>query len=131
MDIPPPRPRNVLVVDDDRAILGTVSRILRDRFTVRVAEDSRAALDLVALLRPDLILLDLHIPGTDGLRILRELKRFDPDLKVVMISGDVRPESVRATLSDGAVGYLSKPFSVEDVETVVDHAMSLPERKPS
>ena len=131
MDTPETLRRNILVVDDDRAVLGAVSRILRDRYTVRLAEDAGAALDMVALLRPDLVLLDLHIPGTDGLAILRELTRFDPALKVVMVSGDVRPESISQALAGGAVAYLGKPFSVEEVTDAVDHAMSLSARRPS
>ena len=70
------------------------------------------------------------LAGT-GLAILRELTRFDPALKVVMVSGDVRPESISQALAGGAVAYLGKPFSVEEVTDAVDHAMSLSARRPS
>lgn len=119
-----PARKNILAIDDDSAVLGVVARLLRDRYEVRTAEDGRAALDLVALLRPDLVLLDVRFPGMDGLSILRELRRFDPDLKVLMLTGDMDIDTVRRAFAGGALGYLTKPFSPDEVDAMVDGALA-------
>ncbi len=124
MDPRGPSVKNVLVVDDDRAVLSVVSRMLTGRYAVRVAEDGTAALDLVALLRPDLILLDVDMPGMDGIAVLNELRTFDPNLRVVMLTGDVNPETFALALANGAAAYLTKPFTMADIDFAVGRALA-------
>lgn len=106
----------VLVVDDDfmvaRIHRGYVERLPGFR-VVGEAHTGAAALDAVTSLRPDLVLLDIHLPDVSGLQVLRAL-RADPDCQsdVLAITAARDVETVRAALHGGVVGYLVKPFSL-------------------
>lgn len=102
--------KNVLVVDDDPGVLEVVRGLLEDRYEVRTAQDGRTALLLACARRPDLVLLDVHFPVGDGLETLGELTRFDPDLQVVMLTGDDGIETAWRALMGGARAYVTKPF---------------------
>lgn len=118
------RPKSILVVDDDPGVLKVVRRALEGRYEVRTAEDGSTAVRLFCARRPDLVLLDVRFPDGDGLRILRELKTLDPNLSVVMLTGDSHLETVAHAFDDGATAYLTKPFALEDVENLVDYALT-------
>lgn len=120
--------KDVLVVDDDPGILRAVVRLLGPRFTVRTAGDPYTALRLAGARRPDLVLLDVHLAVGSGLEALRELTRFDPDLRVVMLSGDADPDTVDRAMRAGAVAYVTKPLMPDEVADMVDHAIALPHR---
>ncbi|MBI3566187.1 MAG: response regulator [Elusimicrobia bacterium] len=126
MDAPFAALKNVLVVDDDPGVLRVVARLLAGRFEVRTAEDADTALRMALAKRPDLVLMDVHFRGTDGMTALRELTRFDPDLRVVMLSGDHSPETVDQAMRCGAVAYVTKPVAADEVRDMVDHAIALP-----
>ncbi|HZE20611.1 MAG TPA: response regulator, partial [Desulfobaccales bacterium] len=103
-------PGTLLVVDDEPQILQVVSGILQDEgFEVLTAADGEAALKVVSEEAPDLVLLDIALPGRDGLEVLQELQRLYPFLPVVMISayGSVE-NAVRATRL-GAYDFIEKP----------------------
>lgn len=123
-----PLRKDVLVVDDDPAVLRVVARILGCRFAVRTAGDPETALRLASARRPDLVLLDLHFATGNGFEALRELTRFDPDLRVVVLSGDADPDAVDRALREGAVAYMTKPVMPDEVRDMVDHAIALPHR---
>ena len=100
----------VLVVDDTAANRRLVAALLSaEGFTVEGAEGGVQALEMVEKSPPDLILLDLQMPGMDGLTVLRELRKQWPDLPVVMQTahGDI-PSAVQA-MKRGAIDFLSKP----------------------
>lgn len=126
MDAPHAARKSVLVVDDDPGILQVVARLLEGRFEVRTAADTDTALRMTLAQRPDLVLMDVHFPGTDGLTAVRELTRFDPELRVVMLSGDQSPETVDHAMRNGAVAYVTKPITADEVRDMVDHAIALP-----
>jgi len=115
--------KNVLVVDDDPGVIRIMTQMLAGRYEVRTALDGRSALLLACARRPDLVLLDVQFPGENGLSILRELRRFDPDLRVVMLTGDEDPETFSRAINEGARAYVTKPFSLDSVQSVVEYAM--------
>ena len=106
----------VLVVDDDPTVSDVVRRYLeRAEYEVVLAADGQSALDAVHAQRPDLVVLDLMLPGIDGLEVCRRLRRDDPDLPVVMLTalGDEADRVVGLSL--GADDYVTKPFSPREL----------------
>ena len=106
----------VLVVDDDPTVSDVVRRYLeRAEYEVVLAADGQSALDAVHTQRPDLVVLDLMLPGIDGLEVCRRLRRDDPDLPVVMLTalGDEADRVVGLSL--GADDYVTKPFSPREL----------------
>jgi DNA-binding response OmpR family regulator len=106
----------VLVVDDDPTVSDVVRRYLeRAEYEVVLAADGQGALDAVHAQRPDLVVLDLMLPGIDGLEVCRRLRRDDPDLPVVMLTalGDEADRVVGLSL--GADDYVTKPFSPREL----------------
>src|SRR3954453_14292276 len=105
-----------LVVDDDPPVSDVVRRYLeRAEFEVTLAVDGQGALDAVAAQRPDLVVLDLMLPGLDGLEVCRRLRADDPQLPVVMLTalGDEADRVVGLSL--GADDYVTKPFSPREL----------------
>src|SRR4051812_32198314 len=108
--------QRVLVVDDDPTVSDVVRRYLeRAEFEVTLAVDGQGALDAVAAQRPDLVVLDLMLPGLDGLEVCRRLRDTDPHLPVVMLTalGDEADRVVGLSL--GADDYVTKPFSPREL----------------
>jgi two-component system, NtrC family, nitrogen regulation response regulator NtrX len=119
-------PGTLLVVDDEPQILQVVSGILQDEgFEVTTAPDGETALRLVAAEPPDLVLLDIALPGMDGLDVLQELQRQYPALPVVMISayGSVE-NAVRATRL-GAYDFIEKPPHADKILLTVRNGLEL------
>ncbi len=103
----------VLVVDDEEDIRELVSGVLQDEgYSVRTAADSSSALEAIKDRRPSLALLDVWLQGSrlDGLQLLQELKRHDPTLPVLMISGHGNLDTAVAAVREGAVDFIEKPF---------------------
>jgi len=119
-------PGTILVVDDEPPILQVISGILLDEgFEVLTALDGETALKVVAAEAPDLALLDIALPGMDGLELLEELKRSHPALPVVMISayGSVE-NAVRATRL-GAYDFIEKPPHADKILLTVRNALEM------
>ncbi|MEV8511363.1 response regulator transcription factor [Dactylosporangium sp. NPDC051484] len=108
--------QRVLVVDDDPTVSDVVRRYLeRADFSVRLAGDGQAALDAYRLERPDLVVLDLMLPGIDGLEACRRLRTQDPGLPIIMLTA-LGEESDRVLgLEIGADDYVTKPFSPREL----------------
>ena len=110
----------VLVVDDEADIRELVSGVLEDEgYSVRSAADSSAALDAIEERRPSLVLLDVWLQGSrlDGLQLLQEIKRRDPTLPVLMISGHGNLDTAVAAIREGAIDFIEKPFEAERLFT--------------
>ncbi len=124
--------QRVLVVDDDPTVSDVVRRYLeRADYTVILAADGRTALACVADQRPDLVVLDLMLPGIDGLEVCRRLRSADPDLPVIMLTARGDEGDRLAGLSLGADDYVTKPFSPRElvlrVQSVLRRAARAPE----
>jgi CheY-like chemotaxis protein len=106
--------RTILVVDDDEDVRGLL-RAMIERAAHRVLEAAGGAeaLELIGRARPDLILLDVHMPGLDGTEVCRRIKAepATPAIPVLMLTAAVRAEDRHRALSGGADGYITKPFS--------------------
>jgi two-component system chemotaxis response regulator CheY len=103
----------VLVVDDDNLMRELLKAMLRDEGYIVAgdAKDGPSALAACEKMRPDVVCLDVNMPGMSGIEILKTLRRQYPDTRVIMITGDSSLSTVREAVSHGAIGYIIKPFS--------------------
>jgi diguanylate cyclase (GGDEF)-like protein len=104
-------PIKILVIDDDTAILKVMEEYFsRKGFTPLLADDGQVGLDLFAKESPDLILLDLRLPGMDGLDVLSHINKNAPDIPVIIISGQGTVKDASEALKTGAWDYITKPI---------------------
>jgi DNA-binding response OmpR family regulator len=107
--------RKILVVDDEETIREVVSRYLvREGYQVLEAADGFQALDVIKADQPDLILLDLMLPGIDGLTLTEHL-RHDREIPIIMLTAKGEPSDRIRGLDLGADDYITKPFSPQEV----------------
>ena len=107
-----PTPLRVLVVDDDPMVRDVLEAMLSfEGCEVLTASDGERSLELAGESAPDVILLDVMMPGMDGLEVCRRLKTSPEAPRIVMVSGKVTLEDQRRGLEAGADAYLTKPFS--------------------
>ena len=113
------RNARILIVDDEDANVEMLQRILQRAGLTRVASttDSRQAASLYVEHRPDLILLDLHMPHLDGLQVMDQLNEIAEAsyLPILILSGDLTPEARRDALSRGAKDFVNKPFQQDEL----------------
>jgi DNA-binding response OmpR family regulator len=106
----------ILVVEDDPVISQTVDYALRRAgFDTLTADDGRKALELARTERPDLILLDIMLPGLDGWTFAEEVRRTDAEVAIVMVTALDQPEDVVRGLDLGADDYVTKPFAMDEL----------------
>jgi DNA-binding response OmpR family regulator len=107
--------RDILVVEDEEAIAEAVrARLVSEGYQVRVALDGPQALSQVAAQRPDLVVLDLMLPGMDGLEVCREIQK-DEWVPVLMLTARTDEADKVAGFAVGADDYLTKPFSLREL----------------
>ncbi len=109
----------ILIVDDEPANVDVLRRMLQRAGFSRLesTNDPREAASLYVKLRPDLILLDLHMPEMDGLEVMDQLNQIAEAsyLPILMLTGDMTPEARREALSRGAKDFVNKPFNTDEV----------------
>jgi DNA-binding response OmpR family regulator len=106
----------VLLVDDEREFVDALAERLAIRdFEVTTAFDGDEALDRIRKVDVDVVVLDVVMPGKDGLTVLREIKKTKPLVEVVMLTGHATVESAIEGLKSGAFDYLLKPTDTKDL----------------
>jgi two-component system invasion response regulator UvrY len=112
---------NILLVDDHAVVRSGLRNLLTIAMDVRISEaaNGRDALSRLRQVRPDLVLLDLSLPGIGGLELLRRILLEDKDVRVVVLSMHAEPLYVARAMELGARGYLSKNASAEELLTAV------------
>jgi CheY-like chemotaxis protein len=119
-------PHTLLVCDDEDVLRSLIRASLGDEFAVHEASDGDEALSQARVLRPDLILLDMMMPGRSGIEVLEELRR-EPDLAatpVVMLTARTQAADREAAEQAGASRFLAKPFSPLELLNVVEELLS-------
>ncbi len=115
------------VIDDEPVVLRGLELFLSGQRGLEMcgsAEGIVGALEQIAELRPDLVIMDLALKGGDGLELIRELRRRWPGLKVLVFTTNDRPSFVQAAFQAGADGYISKDEGTESVLEAIDVLMS-------
>ena len=114
-EAPSPAPAHVLVVDDETVLAGMVANYLqRAGFRTSVAHDGVRAVELALSERPDVVVLDLGLPGKDGLEVCREIRRHS-DCYILMLTARNEEIDKLIGLSTGADDYMTKPFSAREL----------------
>jgi len=116
--------RTVLIADDEQSILQSLRGILTDEgFEVVSAGSGLAALEKIDELMPDIVLLDIWMPGMDGIETLIKIKESHPELQVVMMSGHGTIEMAVKATKLGAYDFIEKPLSIEKLLLVINNAL--------
>ena len=106
----------LLLVDDEEDFISALSERLRLRnFETNVARSGAEALLEIERERPDIVLLDLKMPGMDGMEALEKIKGLDPSIEVIMVTGSVDRAIGEAALKAGASGHIIKPIDIDDL----------------
>jgi len=118
----------ILVVEDERIVLESCKRVLGDRFDVSLAKSADDALELMSKEIFSLILVDIKMPGKDGMTLLRQMKDKWPDIPVIVMSGYVTSETMEAVAKTDATKFLAKPFTPDELVKALDQVLKKEER---
>jgi len=115
---------HVLIVDDEQAILGSVSGVLKDEgYEVTTAVSGSDAMKMMEQVGPDLVLLDVWMPGMDGLVALEKMKAAHPDAVVIVMSGHGNIDTAVKAVRLGAYDFIEKPLSLDKLSLAVKNAL--------
>jgi len=116
---------SILIVDDEASILKSLSGILADEgFETLTATNGYEALKILEIELPDLVLLDIWMPGIDGIDTLKEIKKIHPSTQVVMITGHGTIETAVNATKMGAYDFIEKPISIDKVIVAINNALN-------
>src|SRR5438105_12830065 len=113
----------VLVVDDDPGVRESFRLILEDHYEVVDVPDGPGALDVVRASAVDLVLLDIRLPGMDGIEVLERIKALDEGIEVILVTAVKTVRTAVAAMKLGAFDYLTKPFEDEELLSLVRRAV--------
>lgn len=120
----------VLIVDDQVGIRVLLIEVFTSEgYSTYQASNGKAALDLVKRERPDIVLLDMKIPGMDGLEILRHIKEIDPAIKVIMMTAYGELAMIRQATDLGALMHFTKPFDIDEMRIAVNNELRNPSQR--
>src|SRR2546427_4214024 len=114
---------SLLVVDDEAGVRESLRLIFGKDFQIREAKSSEEAVRAVKEEQPDIILLDILMPGSDGLEILKRIKAIDPEGQVIMLTALNTARTAFTAKETGAFDYVTKPFDVDALRLRVEHAL--------
>lgn len=113
--------KKVLVVDDQNGIRILLMEVFSSEgYTTFQAANGKMALEIVRSDSPDLVLLDMKIPGMDGLEILKHIKELNPDIKVIMMTAYGELDMIKEAMDLGALMHFTKPFDIDEMRAAVN-----------
>jgi len=117
----------LLIIDDDTTTLMELIGILKQDYTISTAKNGMSAIENIEKTAPDLVLLDLIMPGMSGFDVMKKLNQMDntKDIPVILISGAIDIDEERKGLTIGAIDYIRKPFDEVIVKQRVDYHISI------
>ena len=116
---------SVLIVDDEQSIVQSLSGLLSDEgFEVSAAVNGYDALKAIQSDSPDLVLLDIWMPGMDGIETLKEIKKFNPQIQVIIITGHGTIETAVKATKLGAFDLVEKPLSIDKIILSINNALN-------
>ena len=111
------------MVDDEQDIIDVLQEHLATSYDVTSARDGKRALELVRATRPDLIFLDIAMPGINGMEVLKAVKQLDPTIAVITITANADASVAAEVLRHGAFSYFPKPFDLRYLEHLAASAL--------
>jgi len=115
--------KSVLVVDDNQVIQDILKQFLGRGYSVEVAGSASLALMAVIQKSPDAIILDVRMPGVDGLSLLKSLREIGVKTPIFVITGYDSTQVAVEAMENGATGYLPKPFDLLHLDRLISHAI--------
>lgn len=116
----------IMVIDDQPGIRRLLAEVLQeDGYNVAIAANGYEALQKVKEITPQLILMDMKMPGMDGLETFRELKKIGKAERVIMMTAYGELELVKEAMSLGAYKYITKPFDINEIKKIVAEALDI------
>lgn len=113
--------KKILIVDDQNGIRILLMELFgNEGYQMYQAANGKAALEVVEQDSPDLVLLDMKIPGMDGLEILKHIKSTHPQIKVIMMTAYGELDIIKQAKDLGAISHFTKPFDIDEMRNVVD-----------
>ncbi len=110
----------LLIVDDESDIREFARNFFKKRqIDVFVASGGRQALEIITNEKPGLVLLDVRMEEMTGIEVLQEVRKSNPSIKVIMVSGVEDQETINQANALGVIGYIHKPFILEELEKIV------------
>lgn len=116
--------RSVLIVDDEVGVRESLKMILKKDYEVFLAKDAEEAFSQIKEHCPDVILLDIILPGLDGLKVLERVKQNDPDIVVIMITATNTAKTAVEAMKLGAYHYVTKPFDNDELRLIISRSLS-------
>ncbi|MBM3263210.1 MAG: sigma-54-dependent Fis family transcriptional regulator [candidate division Zixibacteria bacterium] len=113
----------ILIVDDEPSLLQSLDTVLSDQYDTVLARSGEEAVERIRENTPDLVLLDMALPGITGLETLRRIKAFDAGIVVIMITAHERVPDVVAAMKIGAFNYLIKPLDLDELEVTIANGL--------
>jgi DNA-binding NtrC family response regulator len=114
----------ILVVDDERIVLESCRRVLGDHLEVRLVKSADEALEAMSREAFSVILLDIKMPGKDGMSLMRQVKDKFPNIPVIIMSGYVTNETMEEVAKIDAATFLAKPFTPDELVQAVDQVLT-------
>ncbi|MFA5181553.1 MAG: response regulator [Syntrophales bacterium] len=112
--------KKILCVDDEPINLMIIEvNLMAEGYEVYKAEDGTVALQMFKEIKPQLVLLDIMMPGISGIDTLKEIKKIDPDVPVIMVSGVTDEATAKSALEYGAYDYVTKPIDFGYLNTTI------------
>ena len=110
----------VLIVDDEQALCESLAEFLSSNGNeTETAYDGREAVDKLPVFRPQIVLLDIRMPGMNGLEALAHIKAFDPNIRIIMVTAVHEEDVAQMAVREGANEYITKPVDLEHLQTMV------------
>jgi DNA-binding NtrC family response regulator len=113
----------ILIVDDERIVLDSCRRVLAERFEIQLVKSADEALDAMNRKVFSLILLDIKMPGKDGIALMRQVKEKWPDIPAIIMSGYVTEETMKEVAKTDAAKFLAKPFTPDELVQAIDQVL--------
>ncbi len=117
--------KNVLIIEDDENIAKAEELILMNDFNVHIAKDGEEGLKKAEEVKPDLIVLDLMMPGVGGIEVCKKIREHEQlkDIKIVMVTAKDRGRDELKGMNTGADDYIMKPFEADELMHVINQVL--------
>ncbi|GFR37214.1 sporulation initiation phosphotransferase F [Insulibacter thermoxylanivorax] len=113
--------KKLLIVDDQNGIRVLLMEVFNSEgYETFQASNGRLALEIVKDKQPDLVLLDMKIPGMDGLEILKQIRKIDTEIKVIMMTAYGELDMIKEAMELGALAHFTKPFDIDELRIAVN-----------
>ncbi len=115
----------ILIIDDEHSIRETLEMFLREKgYEVVTSKDGEEGLRLIQRERPDIVILDIRLPGMDGLEVLRRIKEKEEGIHVIMITAYHDTETTKHAMNLGAYEYIHKPIDADEFDIAIEKVVN-------